>query len=52
VAELPLTENSWELVECISKEFPKFHIEDKVKLYGGDNDRYGIVYKRRKKTDN
>jgi len=47
--DLPPSDNSWELAECISREFPDFHLEDKVKLHGGGNDRYGIVYKRRAK---
>jgi len=47
--DLPPSNNSWELAECISREFPEFHLEDKVKLHRGGNDRYSIVYKRRAK---
>jgi len=40
------------LVACINKEFPEFHLEDKVKLMERFGiDRFGIVYRRRKKLD-
>lgn len=32
---LPSFENRWEAAATISKEFPAFLLEDKVKLYGG-----------------
>ncbi|KOM54767.1 hypothetical protein LR48_Vigan10g065900 [Vigna angularis] len=45
---LPSFENSWETTTTISKEFPAFHLEDKVKLHGGGIDRIsGQVYVRR-----
>jgi len=46
---LPNSENSWEACSPISKEFPDFHLKDKVKLHGRGIDRFGIVYNRRKR---
>ena len=36
---LPQFEASWELVDTIKKHFPDFHLEDKVSLIEGGNDR-------------
>jgi len=33
--QLPETENSWESAASISKEFPDFHLEDKVSSWAG-----------------
>ena len=47
---LPDFENSWEL-KNIQKEFPNFHLEDKVDLQGGGivtDPKFGKVYARKK----
>ena len=41
---LPQFEASWELVDTIKKHFPDFHLEDKVSLIEGGNDRPPIRY--------
>ena len=44
-------EASWEPIELISKQFPDFHLEDKVFLRPGGNDRAPVqlTYSRRRK---
>ncbi|KAL0542645.1 hypothetical protein IC582_008834 [Cucumis melo] len=48
---LPKHEASWESYEEMKEKFPTLHLEDKVNLKGGSNDRPLIkqVYSRRKK---
>ena len=51
---LPDFEASWESVDLISKQFPNFHLEDKVFSKTGGTDRYPkppiqYTYNRRKK---
>ena len=36
---LPPLEATWEPFDVIQQQFPYFHLEDKVKVRGGDNDR-------------
>ena len=47
-------EASWELVDIITKQFPDFHLEDKVSLGTGGIDRppIRITYSRRKRRQN
>ena len=48
-------EDTWEPVEDIKQQFPKFHLEDKVFFRGGSDDtnptdpKWGRVYRRIKK---
>ena len=46
---LPLFEATWEPTELIEKQFPAFHLKDKVNLALGGNDRPPIrfTYSRR-----
>ncbi|KAA0062427.1 Retrovirus-related Pol polyprotein from transposon 297 family [Cucumis melo var. makuwa] len=50
--ELPEHEASWESYEEIQRQYPTFHLEDKVNLKGGSNVRPPIkfVYRMRNKT--
>lgn len=48
--DLPEYEATWEPFEAINRQFPDFHLEDKVVVWRGSNDmpgRYGQVYQRR-----
>lgn len=36
--DIPEFENSWEEADTISKQFPEFPLEDKLKLLGEGND--------------
>ncbi|PNX76538.1 hypothetical protein L195_g032490, partial [Trifolium pratense] len=44
---LPAFENSWELVDKLRKEYPRFLLEDKENFEGRGIDSFGRVYKRR-----
>ncbi|KAI5387964.1 hypothetical protein KIW84_073887 [Lathyrus oleraceus] len=46
---LPEFENSWELVEKMTQEFPEFLLEVKESFERGGIDRYGKVYSRTRK---
>ncbi|RVW35112.1 hypothetical protein CK203_085924 [Vitis vinifera] len=50
---LPQFEASWESVDTIKEQFPDFHLEDKVSLIEGSNDRPPIryVYNRKGKRN-
>ena len=50
---LPQFEASWESVDTIKEHFPDFHLEDKVSLIEGGNDRPPIryVYNRKGKRN-
>jgi len=37
--DLPAFETSWESARDINTNFPHFHLEDKVNVYGGSIDR-------------
>jgi len=41
---LPSSEASWESVESILQHFLDFHLEDKVSLDGGGNDRPSVLF--------
>ncbi|GJT04547.1 putative mitochondrial protein [Tanacetum coccineum] len=47
-------ETTWERADLLSKQFPAFHLEDKVNFQGGSNDmnrgRFGKVYRRNKEA--
>ena len=48
---LPDFENSWELRSSFQKEFPNFHLKDKMDLQGGGivtDPKFGKVYTRKK----
>lgn len=50
-AGLPPEEATWERANRIMEQFPAFHLEDKVRLWGGGSDttrkRWGQIYQRR-----
>lgn len=57
--QLPSFENTWEEFDTLNEQLPNFHLEDKVRLWGGGNDRPLIRYTyarkgstRRKATSN
>jgi len=50
-ANLPAHEDMWESYATIDAQFPHFHLEDKVRLWGGGNDKPSVrfTYSRRKR---
>ncbi|XP_068662857.1 uncharacterized protein [Aristolochia californica] len=52
--DLPQFEATWEDFEVMRLQFPAFHLEDKVKVWAGGNDRphISITYSRSKQKDN
>lgn len=50
-AQLPEHEDTWESYDAIDTQFPHFHLEDKVRLWGGGNDKPPVrfTYARRKR---
>ncbi|GKD45909.1 putative mitochondrial protein [Tanacetum coccineum] len=50
---LPGYESTWELFETIKKQFPEFHLKDKVAVWEGSigKDRFKEVYQRRERKN-
>ena len=46
---LPPLEATWEVFSLLQRQFPSFHLEDKVTVLGGSNDRPPVqrMYQRR-----
>ncbi|EXB31008.1 hypothetical protein L484_016870 [Morus notabilis] len=43
-AGLPEHDTSWEPFDVVNVQFPHFHLEDKVRLWGGGNDKPPVRY--------